>query len=216
MKAVVLAGGLGTRLHPLTVNLPKPMVPVVNRPMMEYVVDLLKKHKFKDITALLYHQPETIKNYFGDGAKFGVNLSYVEAKEDYGTAGAVKFAAQNFRSTFLVISADLITDFDLEAAVKYHKEKGALATLVLTRVTNPLPYGIVIQNKDGSVKHFLEKPSWSEIFSDTVNSGIYILEPEVFDFIPSGRSVDFSQDLLPALLAQGKPLYGYVADGMWK
>jgi mannose-1-phosphate guanylyltransferase / phosphomannomutase len=216
MKAVVLAGGLGTRLHPLTVNLPKPMVPVANQPLMEYVIYLLRKHKITEITALLYHQPEVIKNYFGDGSKFGVNLSYVEAKEDYGTAGAVRFAAQNFKEPFLVISADLITGFDLAAAARFHLEKKALATLVLTRVANPLQYGIVIIDKQGRVKHFLEKPSWSEVFSDTVNCGIYLLDPAVFESIPPGRPFDFSQDLFPQLLAEGKPLYGYVAEGLWK
>ena len=219
MKAIVLAGGLGTRLHPLTVNLPKPMVPVANRPMMEYVIYLLRKHGFKEITALLYHQPEIIKNYFNNGEDFGVKLNYVEAKEDYGTAGAVRFAAQSFKGLkepVLVISADVITDFDLEAAVKFHKEKAALATLLLTRVPNPLPYGIVITDKAGKIKRFLEKPSPSEVFSDTVNCGIYILEPEAIDFIPPGKGSDFSQDLFPQLLAAGKPLYGYVASGLWK
>ena len=216
MKAVVLAGGLGTRLHPLTVNLPKPMIPVANQPLMEYVIYLLRKHKIKDVTALLYHQPEIIRNYFGDGSKFGVNLTYVEAKEDYGTAGAVRFAAQDFKEPFLVISADLITDFDLGEVIKFHRDKKAAATLVLTRVSDPLQFGIVIAGKDGRIKHFLEKPSWSEVFSDTVNCGIYVLDPSGFDYIPSGRSVDFSQDLFPALLADGQPIYGYVASGLWK
>ena len=216
MKAVVLAGGLGTRLHPLTINIPKPMVPVANRPLMEYVIYLLRKHKFKDITALLYYQPEIIKSYFGDGSKFGMNITYVEAQEDYGTAGAVRFAAQSFKEPFLVISADLITDFNLEEVVKFHKEKKAAATIVLTRVSNPLPYGIVILNKDGRVKHFLEKPSWSEVFSDTINCGIYVLEPEVLELIPSGRPFDFSHDLFPLLLSESKPVYGYVASGLWK
>jgi mannose-1-phosphate guanylyltransferase/phosphomannomutase len=219
MKAIVLAGGLGTRLHPLTVNIPKPMVPVANQPMMEYVIYLLRKHKFKDITALLYHQPEIIKNYFGDGAKFGVNLSYVEAKEDYGTAGAVKYAAQKFKDLdepVLIISADLITDFDLEAVARFHQQKKAAATLVLTRVANPLPYGIVITDKEGRIKRFLEKPSWSEVFSDTINCGIYVLDPAALNAIPAGRSVDFSQDLFPKLLAEQQPLYGYIAEGLWK
>lgn len=219
MKAIVLAGGLGTRLHPLTVNIPKPMVPIANQPMMEYVIYLLRKHKFKDITALLYHQPEIIKNYFGDGSRFGVNLSYVEAKEDYGTAGAVKFAAQSFKNLnepVLIISADLITDFDLEAVVKFHQEKKAAATLVLTRVANPLPYGIVIADQAGRIKRFLEKPSWSEVFSDTINCGIYVLDPAVISAIPAGRSVDFSQDLFPKLLADQQPLFGYIAEGLWK
>ncbi|MCU0641555.1 MAG: sugar phosphate nucleotidyltransferase [Candidatus Margulisbacteria bacterium] len=219
MRAIVLAGGLGTRLHPLTVNIPKPMVPVANQPLMEYVIYLLRKHKFKDITALLYHQPESIKSYFGDGSAFGVDLTYAEAKEDYGTAGAVKFAAQNFPDKdepILIISADLITDFDLEAVTRYHRQKQALATLVLTRVANPLPYGIVITDKEGRIKRFLEKPSWSEVFSDTINCGIYVLDQAVLAAIPAGRSFDFSQDLFPRLLTDKKPLYGYVADGVWK
>lgn len=216
MKAIVLAGGLGTRLHPLTINLPKPMAPVANRPMMEYVVELLAKHNFKDITALLYHQPEIIKNYFGNGKGFGVNLKYVEALENYGTAGAVKFGAGDNKEPFLVISADLVTDFDLKKAVDFHNSKKALCTLVLTRVANPLQYGIVIVNKDGRIKHFLEKPSWSEVFSDTINTGIYVLDPKVLDFIPEGKEFDFSKDLFPLLLEQKAGLYGYVAEGMWK
>ncbi|MBN3033910.1 MAG: mannose-1-phosphate guanyltransferase [Candidatus Saganbacteria bacterium] len=216
MKAVVLAGGLGTRLQPLTANIPKPMVPVANQPLMEYVIYLLRKHKIRDVTVLLYHQPNIIKNYFGDGSKFGVNLVYIEAKENYGTAGAVRFAAQGSKEPFLVISADLVTDFDLQAAARFHQEKKPLATLVLTRVANPLQYGIVITGKDGRVKHFLEKPSWSEVFSDTVNCGIYFLDPAVFEYIPPGRPVDFSQDVFPALLEEGRPLYGYVAKGTWK
>src|SRR3989344_3439090 len=128
MKAVVLAGGLGTRLHPLTVNIPKPMIPVANRPLMEYVIALLRKHKFNDVTALLYHQPEIIKKHFGNGSEFGVDISYIEAKADLSTAGAVRLAAQNFKEPFQVISADLLTDFDLEAAVKFHKDNKSLAT----------------------------------------------------------------------------------------
>jgi mannose-1-phosphate guanylyltransferase/phosphomannomutase len=192
------------------------MIPVANQPLMEYVIYLLRKHKIKDITALLYHQPEIIRNYFGDGKKFGVDLSYVEAKEDYGTAGAVRFAAAGFDEPFLVISADLVTDFNLQDVIKFHQEKKSMATLVLTRVANPLQYGIVITGKDGRIKHFLEKPSWSEVFSDTVNCGIYVLDPAVFEYIPTGRSVDFSQDLFPQLLHDAKPIYGYVAEGLWK
>ncbi|MBI5078962.1 NTP transferase domain-containing protein, partial [Candidatus Saganbacteria bacterium] len=216
MKAVVLAGGFGTRLHPLTVNRPKPMVPVANCPLMEYVIYLLRKHKFKDIVVLLYHQPEIIKEYFGDGSKFGVSLSYIEAKEDYGTAGAVRFAAQNFKDTFLVISADLVTNFNLEEAVKFHKEKLAVATMVLTHVANPLPYGIVFLDKAGRIRRFLEKPSWGEVFSDTINCGIYLLEPSALNYVSPEQTFDFSRDLFPLLLSESLPLYGYVAEGLWK
>lgn len=216
MKAIVLAGGLGTRLHPLTVNLPKPMVPVVNRPLMSYVIELLAQNGFNDISVLLYYQPDVIRNYFGDGKQFGVKLTYVEAQKDFGTAGAVKFACKNMREPILVISADILSDINLAAAVEYHKKKRSFATLVLTRVKNPLPYGIVITHFNGRIKKFLEKPSWSEVFSDTINAGIYILDPRVLDYIPENKSFDFSHDLFPCLLQEKKPIYGYVAKGYWE
>ncbi len=216
MKAIILAGGLGTRLHPLTINIPKPMIPVANRPLMEYTVELLAKHGIKDITALLFHQPHKIKNHFGDGKDFGVKMSYVEATSDFGTAGAVKFAAKDFREPFLVISADLITDFDLSKVIEFHNSKEAALTIVLTRVSNPLPYGIVIINKDGKIKRFLEKPSWSEVFSDTVNTGIYLIDPKVLSNIPDEKSFDFSHDLFPILLDNKEKLFGCVMEGLWK
>ncbi len=216
MKAVILAGGLGTRLHPLTINVPKPMVPVANRPLMEYTVELLAKHGIRDITALLFHKPHIIKNHFGDGKEFGVKMSYIEASSDLGTAGAVKFAAKNFSEPFLVISADLVTDFNLSSVVEYHKTKEAALTIVLTRVSNPLPYGIVIVNRDGRIKRFLEKPSWSEVFSDTVNTGIYVVSPKILDSIPEGKYFDFSHDLFPILMENKEKLYGLVVAGLWK
>ncbi|KAF0132800.1 MAG: nucleotidyltransferase [Candidatus Saganbacteria bacterium] len=214
MKAVVLAGGMGTRLHPLTINIPKPMVPVINRPLMEYILELLAKYKFTDIQVLLYHQPNIIKNHFGNGKEFGVKIEYVEAQKNFGTAGAVKYAAKDFNEPFIVISADLICDFNLREAVTFHKLKKSDFTVLLTRVSNPLPYGIVITGKDGRVKHFLEKPSWSEVFSDTINTGIYIIEPEVLQYIPEEKEFDFSQDLLPMLISKRK-IYGYISKGIW-
>ncbi|MFA6431559.1 MAG: mannose-1-phosphate guanyltransferase [Candidatus Margulisiibacteriota bacterium] len=216
MKAIILAGGLGTRLHPLTINIPKPMVPVANQPLMEYVIYLLRKYKFTDITALLYHQPEVIKNYFGDGSKFGVKLNYYEAKDDYGTAGSVRMAVKGEKEPILVISADLVTDFNLEAALKFHEQKKSSATMILTRVADPIQYGIVIVGKDGKIKHFLEKPSWSQVFSDTVNCGMYILDPSILDYIPENKYFDFSQDLFPLILSKAEPIYGYIAEGVWK
>ena len=216
MKAVVLAGGLGTRLHPLTINLPKPMIPVANRPIMEYIIELLAKHNFKDVSVLLYHQPHIIKNYFGNGNKFGINLSYVEAPENYGTAGAVRYAAADFKEPFLVISADLVTNIDLGRIAEFHRDKKASFTIVLTRVGNPLPYGIVITNQDGRIKHFLEKPSWSEVFSDTVNTGIYVIDPDILRHVPEEKEFDFSRDLFPILLAEKEKIYGCVAEGLWK
>jgi mannose-1-phosphate guanylyltransferase/phosphomannomutase len=211
-----MAGGFGTRLRPLTDSVPKPMIPMANKPMMAHIVALLKDHGFDDIVTLLYYQPEVIERYFGDGADFGVKITHVTATEDFGTAGAVKNAEALLDDTFLVISGDVLTDFDLTEAVRFHRSRGALATIVLTRVENPLQYGVVITAEDGRITHFLEKPSWSEVFSDTVNTGIYILEPDALQFIPSKREFDFSADLFPLLLREGRPPYGFVASGYWK
>ena len=216
MKAAIMAGGFGTRLRPLTSNIPKPMIPVANKPMMEHVVDLLRDHGITDLVTLLHFQPELIEGHFGDGSEFGVRMIYVNAAEDYGTAGAVKNAERHFEGPFLVISGDLLTDFNLAAAVDFHRERGADLTILLTRVENPLPYGVVITEPDGRISRFLEKPTWSEVFSDTVNTGIYLLDPSVLDLIPPKREFDFSRDLFPLLMREGKKLFGYIAPGYWR
>lgn len=215
-KAVIMAGGFGTRLRPLTMNLPKPMVPVMNIPMMEHIVHLLKKHNFDEITSVLYFQPNVITDHFGDGSKFGMDMSYVKAVADYGTAGAVRNAAEHLKSRFIVISGDVLTDFDLTKALEFHKKNKAMATVLLTRVDKPLQYGIVMTDDKGQITRFLEKPSWGQVFSDTINTGIYILEPEVLDLIPYREEFDFSQDLFPAMLQKNLPLFGYVAEGYWR
>ncbi|NMB13136.1 MAG: NTP transferase domain-containing protein [Firmicutes bacterium] len=215
MKAVIMAGGQGSRLRPLTCDLPKPMVPVANRPMMEYVIRLLCHHGLQDIAITTCYLPERIEEYFGDGAAWGARLHYAVEDRPLGTAGSVKNVAGDLDETFLVISGDGLTDFDLQAAIAYHREKQALATLVLTRVMSPLEYGVVFTNQAGQIERFLEKPSWGEVFSDTVNTGIYVLEPKVLSMIPFGTPFDFSRDLFPLLLQNGEPLYGYVADGYW-
>jgi mannose-1-phosphate guanylyltransferase/phosphomannomutase len=216
MKAAIMAGGFGTRLRPLTSNIPKPMIPVANKPMMEHVVDLLRDHGITDLVTLLHFQPELIEGHFGDGSEFGVRMIYVNAAEDYGTAGAVKNAERHFEGPFLVISGDLLTDFNLAAAVDFHRERGADLTILLTRVENPLPYGVVITEPDGCISRFLEKPTWSEVFSDTVNTGIYLLDPSVLDLIPPKREFDFSRDLFPLMMREGKKLFGYIAPGYWR
>jgi mannose-1-phosphate guanylyltransferase / phosphomannomutase len=216
MKAVILAGGFGTRLRPLTAHLPKPLVPVGNRPIMEHAVRLLRRHGFTDLTVLLYFLPETITGYFGDGSRWGVNISYVTPNADLGTAGAVKVAMGELGEPVLVISADVLTDLDLTAAAEFHRRQNAEATMVLTRVEMPLAYGIVITDEAGRVTRFLEKPTWGEVFSDTINTGIYLLEPSVLGAIPSGRPYDFGKELFPALLASGRSLWGYVARGYWR
>ncbi|GAB4235032.1 MAG: mannose-1-phosphate guanyltransferase [Deltaproteobacteria bacterium] len=216
MKAVVMAGGFGTRLRPLTEKLPKPMAPVANRPMMEHVVRLLAAEGIDDLDVLLHFFPEKISSYFGDGSPWGVRMHYVNAEADYGTAGAVKNDAERLSGTFLVISADIITDFDLSKAIDFHKERKAALTIVLTRVPNPLQYGIVITEDDGRIVRFLEKPTWGEVFSDTINTGIYIIEPEVLDLVPAKKNWDFSKNLFPAMLSRGDRLLGYIAEGYWK
>ncbi|MFQ5736006.1 MAG: sugar phosphate nucleotidyltransferase [Thermodesulfobacteriota bacterium] len=218
MKSIIMAGGFGTRLRPLTNNLPKPMVPMANRPIMEHIIELLKKNSIVDLTALLYFQPEMISGHLGDGSAFGVKIDYFTATVDLGTAGSVGSAMRKWKGggATLVISGDVLTDLDIKAAVEFHRKKKAAATIVLTRVENPLPFGIVITDKSGRIVRFLEKPTWGEVFSDTINTGIYILEREVLDFIPEGEEFDFSKELFPALLESGKPLYGYIAEGYWK
>ncbi len=211
-----MAGGEGTRLRPLTSNSPKPMLPLVNRPMMEHIVDLLKRHGIEDIVVTVAFMPNAIRNYFGDGSEFGVRMVYASEETPLGTAGSVRNAMDELDETFLVISGDVLTDIDLTALVTEHKKRKALATIGLVRVENPLEYGIVISNEDGSIERFLEKPTWGQVFSDTINSGIYVLEPEIFDWIAPGEPVDFSSDVFPALLEDGKGVYGSVAEGYWE
>lgn len=215
MKVIIMAGGEGSRLRPLTCDRPKPMVPIMNRPMMEHIIALLKRFELTDIGVTLQYLPEQIENYFGDGREFGVQMQYFVETTPLGTAGSVKNAISFLDETFLVLSGDALTDFDLQSALNFHRQKGGVATLVLTSVEKPLEYGVVITDESGCITRFLEKPSWGEVFSDTVNTGIYILEPEVLRHIPEGVKFDFSQDLFPLLMAKGYPLYGYVATGYW-
>ncbi len=216
MRAVLMAGGSGTRLRPLTCDLPKPMVPILNRPIAEHIINLLKRHQIKEVIATLHYLPDVMRDYFQDGSDFGVEMTYaVEEDQPLGTAGCVKNIAELLDETFLVISGDSITDFDLTAAIEFHKQKQSKATLVLTRVPNPIEFGVVITDKEQRIRRFLEKPSTSEIFSDTVNTGTYILEPEVLKYLPTNEECDFSKDLFPLLLEKGEPMYGYIAEGYW-
>ncbi len=216
MKAIVMAGGFGTRLRPLTINRPKPMVPICNLPMMEHVVKLLVTHGITDVTALVYFQADTIRNYFADGSAFGVTMTYVHPEDDYGTAGAVRYAVGDPTEPVLIISGDLITDFNLSEAIGWHQERQSAATILLTRMENPLAYGIVITDEQGRITRFLEKPSWGEAFSDTINTGIYVLQPEALALIPPRENFDFSQNLYPLMLEKGMPLYGRIMEGYWK
>jgi mannose-1-phosphate guanylyltransferase/phosphomannomutase len=186
VKAVIMAGGEGTRLRPLTSNQPKPMIPLGNRPMMEHIVRLLHRHGFDDIVVTVAFLANSIRTYFGDGSEFGVRMVYATEETPLGTAGSVRNARDELDERFLVISGDVLTDIDLSAIVDRHVERGALATIGLTAVENPLEFGIVVTDEDGAVERFLEKPSWGQVFSDTVNNGIFVLEPQIFDHIPAG------------------------------
>jgi mannose-1-phosphate guanylyltransferase/phosphomannomutase len=216
MKAVVMAGGEGSRLRPLTSRRPKPLAPVANKPVMEHIIDLLRKHGFTEIVATLHYLADEIESYFGDGSAFGVSMQYVVEDTPLGTAGAVKLAAELLgNEPFLIISGDALTDLDLTDLVADHRRSGASATITLQRVTNPLEFGVVITDESQRITRFLEKPSWGEIFSDTINTGIYVLDASVLDYMERGKAYDFSRDIFPRLLHEGKLVSGYVATGYW-
>lgn len=188
---------------------------MVNKPMMRHIVELLAKHGINDILTTLFYSPEIITGYFGDGSRFGVTMKYVKAEADWGTAGSVRNATYGMHERVLIISGDVLTDFDLSAAIRFHELRNAKATIVLTHAKNPLQFGVVMTREDGKITRFLEKPTWGEVFSDTINTGIYVLEPEVLELVPYRVDYDFSKDLFPLLLRQDAGLYGYVADGYW-
>jgi mannose-1-phosphate guanylyltransferase/phosphomannomutase len=215
MKAVVMAGGEGSRLRPLTIGRPKPMVPMVSKPVMGHILDLLKRHGITEVVVTLHFMPEIIQGYFGDGSSMGMTVHYAVEETPLGTAGSVKNAERYLDEPFLIISGDAVTDINLQEVIAFHQEKGAEATLTLYRVPNPLEYGVIITDPDGKITQFLEKPSWGEVISDTVNTGIYVLEPAVLDLIEEGVPTDWSKDVFPKLLESGQPLYGYVAGGNW-
>lgn len=221
MQAVIMAGGFGTRLRPLTSNIPKPMAPLLNKPIIEHIINLLKRHSITDLIVILYYQSEIIEDYFKKGDKFGVNISYVKPDADYGTAGAVYCTEPLINDRFIIISGDVVTDFDLTSAINFHVKKESLATIVLTHSKTPLQFGIVLTDKNSRITKFYEKPSWSEVFSDTINTGIYILEKDALALIPKARpgnkqDIDFSKDLFPYILKHQLPLYGCVQNGYWR
>jgi mannose-1-phosphate guanylyltransferase / phosphomannomutase len=216
MRAVVMAGGEGTRLRPLTSNQPKPMVPIVGKPCMEHILELLRTHGFNDIVITVAFLPQAIRTYFGGGENLGLSIEYSVEENPLGTAGSVRLASDRLDETFLVISGDALCDIDLQKIVDFHNEKGAAVTIGLKSVENPLEFGIVVTDDEGRVERFLEKPSWGQVFSDTINTGIYVLEPEVLRHIPTDRPFDFSKELFPLLLEMGRPIYGYVCDGYWQ
>jgi mannose-1-phosphate guanylyltransferase / phosphomannomutase len=216
VKAVVMAGGEGTRLRPLTSNQPKPMVPIVGKPCMEHILELLRDHGLTDVIVTVAFLPQAIRGYFGTGETLGMEVGYSVEESPLGTAGSVRLAADQLDETFLVISGDALCDVDLSALIAFHRERGATVTIGLKSVENPLEFGIVVTDEDGRVERFLEKPSWGQVFSDTINTGIYVIEPEVLQHVPTDRPYDFSKELFPYLLEMGRPIYGYAMDGYWQ
>jgi mannose-1-phosphate guanylyltransferase len=216
MKAMLLAAGLGTRLRPLTYELPKPMVPVLGRPVMEHIMRLLAKHGFDDVVANLHYFPDLIRNRFGDGSEYGVRLVYSYEPELLGTAGGVRNVREHFGDeTFLIISGDALTDIDLGALWAAHKEKGGIATLALKRVEDTSQFGVVIVADDGRIQGFQEKPDPAEALSNLGNCGIYVFEPEIFDYFPEQEFVDWAMDVFPTLLAQDVGFYGHEFPDYW-
>ena len=191
------------------------MLPIVGKPMMQHILALARRHGITEVVATVQFLASVIRNYFGDGSDLGISLSYVTEQEPLGTAGSVKNAEALLDDRFLVLSGDSLTDVDLTELIEFHEKNGAAVTVTLKRVENPLDFGIVITDEEGRVERFLEKPGWGEVFSDTINTGIYVMEREVLDHIPAGQEFDFSHDLFPLLLDKGLPMFGYVTDRHW-
>ncbi len=215
MQAVILVGGQGTRLRPLTLTVPKPMLPLMNRPFLEFQIRLCLRHGVKDIVLSTAYKPEVFEEYFGDGSRMGVKLTYVTEDEPLDTCGAVKNVERYIDGTFLVFNGDVLTDLDLTSLIDFHREKGGKATLYLTRVEDPTAFGLVPLDRKGRIKEFLEKPSWDQVITDLINAGCYVLEPELLDRVPVGEPHSFERQLFPGLLDDDIPMYGFPSDAYW-
>jgi NDP-sugar pyrophosphorylase family protein len=216
MQAIVLAGGKGSRLRPLTTHTPKPVVPIANRPFLLYQIELLKRADIRDIIMSLSYQPQKIEDKIGDGADYDARISYIVEATPLGTAGAYRNADSFMRETAVVLNGDVLTDIDLNAVIKFHRANNALATIVLAPVPNPADYGLVELGQDSRVLRFMEKPKPEEVTSNTINAGIYVLEPRVLDFIPDAEPFTFEYGLFPRLVELGEPVFGYVWPGYWR
>jgi len=216
MKAIIIAGGLGTRLRPITYNVPKPIVPLANKPFVIHQIELLKRFGINEVILNLHYLSDNIKSIFDDGKRLGVKVDYSIEKTPLGTAGAVKNAEEFFdEGPMIVFNGDILTDMNLEKAIAFHKKKNAKVTLTLTEVEDPTPYGLVITDKDGRVLEFREKPAWEQVTAHTINAGIYIVDPSIFKNVPKGKEFSFERQLYPMLLEQGERIYGYVTDAYW-
>lgn len=215
MKAMIMAAGVGSRLMPLTSAVPKPMIPMANQPLMENTVKLLQQYGFNEIIANLYYHADSISDYFGDGSGFGVNMIYSREKELMGTAGGVKNCAWFLNDTFIIVSGDALTDANLGQLISEHKKNGALATIALKEVSEVEHFGIVITDENGKITNFQEKPSSQEALSHNANTGIYVFEPEIFNYIPDKEFYDFGKQVFPHLAKIGAPFYGVNINGYW-
>lgn len=215
VKAVILVGGLGTRLRPLTCNTPKSLVPVLNIPFLEYVLLRLKEHGVSEIVLALSHLSQPIEQYFGDGARLGIKIHYVLEKEALGTAGAVKNAADIVSDSFFVLNGDIFSDLDFSAMLVFHHKNKARVTIALTPVEDPTHYGLIETDADGRVTRFLEKPRPEEVTTNMINAGTYVLEPGVLDMIPKSKEYSFERQLFPSMLAEGDKVYAFPSSGYW-
>jgi mannose-1-phosphate guanylyltransferase len=214
LKAVILVGGQGMRLRPLTCTTPKPMLPLANIPFLEYVIRLLKSHGIEEIILSTSYLPEVFEKHFTQH-KLGVNLKYIMEEEPLGTGGAVKHVEHLLDDTFIVFNGDILTDLNITQLIEYHEAKKSKATLTLTSVEDPTAYGLVPLDTTGHVLEFLEKPSWDEVTTDLVNAGTYVLEPEVLEYAPKGENYSFERGLFPALLEKGEPVFGFPSSAYW-
>ncbi len=216
MKAILLAGGKGTRLRPLTIHTPKPIVPIFERPFLHYQLDLLKRvPEIDEVILSLNYQPRRIEEIFGDGSDAGLSLKYVVEPAPLGTAGAIRYAGESLRESVVVFNGDVLTEIDLAAVIRLHRERRAKATIVLTPVDNPSAYGLVETDRDGNISRFLEKPNPDEITCNTINAGIYILEPDTFDRIPKDTPWSIERSFFPSLIDRRETFVAYVYDGYW-
>jgi mannose-1-phosphate guanylyltransferase len=215
MKAVILVGGLGTRLRPLTINTPKAMMPVLNIPFLEYVIRRLSRHNVREIVLAISYLAQPIEDYFGDGSQLGVSLSYNIEETALGTAGAVKNAENYLDKTFFVLNGDIFTDLDLTAMMDFHRQRQAQATIALTPVDDPTSYGLVESDARGRINRFLEKPSREQVTTNMINAGTYILEPAVLSFIPPQTNFSFERGVFPSLLERERPIYAFPSSGYW-
>ncbi|HDP69323.1 MAG TPA: NDP-sugar synthase [Actinobacteria bacterium] len=216
MKAIILAGGQGTRLRPLTCKAPKPMLPLVNAPFLEYIFKLLKNYDVEEVILSTSYLPGLFERRFGDGEKYGLKLVYVEEKEPLGTAGAIKNVEEYLDDDpFVVFNGDILTNLNISQLFEYHRSKGALATLTLTSVEDPTSYGLVPINSTGEVAGFLEKPSWDEVTTDLVNAGTYILEPDVLNLIPMGENYSFERGVFPEMVEKKEKIFGFPSNAYW-